>query len=110
MAKTITLHGRNYTVINPNTQKARDLWRKFQGSTDVELWDVYGTCSQAKRNAYEYCRACEREFNSLNGVITSYNLFMFTYAFTGRGDDGKMYLIYITPTRDYAIEDANYRG
>lgn len=110
MAKTITLHGRNYTVINPKTEKARDLWRRFNGSTDVELCDVYGSYSQAKRNAYEYCRARERDFNSLNGVITSYNIFMFTYAFTGRGDDGKMYLIYITPSCDYAIEDTEYRG
>ena len=108
MAKTIKMFGVNYEVIKPNTQKARDLWRAFQGSTDVELCDVYGRYSQAKRNAYEYCRAREREFNSLNGVITSYNLFMFTYAFTGRGEDGKMYLVYITPSHNYILEDVEY--
>lgn len=97
---TINLHGHNYTVMTK--AQADKAWRAFDRSTDVELSDVYGRYSGAKARAFEYCRAREREFGSYNGVITSYNTCMFTYAFTGFFE-GKEYLIYITPSYDYAI-------
>lgn len=103
MAKTINLHGHNYVVINRNTQKAESIYDAFRRSSDVTLYDVYGRYSQAKADAYEYCRKREQEFNSCNGVITSYNIFQFTYAFIGLCN-GKHYLVYITKSADYAIE------
>lgn len=101
MAKTITLHGHNYTLMTPSY--ASKAYNSFCRSSDVELRDVYGRYSRAKENAYEYCRAREREFNSYTGVITGYNIFTFSYAFTG-WCDGKEYFIYITKDHDYAIE------
>ena len=103
MAKTIILHGHNYTVINANTERARHIWRAFSRSNDATLDEVYGRYSHAKANAYEYCRAREREFSSYDGVITGYNTCTFSYAFTG-WCEGKKYLIYITKDHDYAID------
>lgn len=102
MAKTITLHGHTYELVTAPAQKRR-FWENFCNSSDVELSDVYGSYSRAKENAYEYCRAREREFGSYNGVITTYCIMFFTYAFTGVCE-GKEWLIYITPSHDYAIE------
>lgn len=103
MAKTITLHGHNYTVMSAKTQRAKDVWNAYMRSSEVDLRDAYGRCSRVKENAYEYCRAREREFNSYDGVITGHNSHTFSYAFTGRYE-GKKYLIYITKDHDYAID------
>lgn len=101
MAKTITLHGHNYELVTAPAKKA-EFWNSFARSNDVELRDVYGSYSYAKENAYRYCRDREREFNSFDGVITSYCIMQFTYSFTGICD-GKRYLIRITKDHDYAI-------
>jgi len=103
MAKTISLHGHNYTLISPKTQFAERIKSNFNNSSDVDLRDAYGSYSRAKENAYAYCREREREFSSYNGVIASHNSMQFTYAFTG-WCDGKLYLIYITKDHDYALE------
>lgn len=100
MAKTIQLNGHTYEVMRPSY--ARQAYEKFCNSSDVDLYDVYGRCSQAKRNAYEYCRARERELNSYNGVIASYCIMHFTYAFTGWWEC-KKYFVFITKSHDYAI-------
>lgn len=103
MAKTITLNGHNYTVINANTERAHHIHKAYLRSYDSSLDSVYGRYSHAKANAFEYCRAREREFNSYDGVITGYNTCAFSYAFTGYCE-GKKYLVYITKGGDYAID------
>lgn len=103
MAKTITLHGHRYTVINASTERAQHIYRAFLRSDEATLDEAYGRYSHAKANAYEYCRAREREFDSYDGVITGHNTCTFSYAFTGLCE-GKKYLIYITASNDYAID------
>ena len=103
MAKTITLHGHNYTVINPSTERARHIYRAYIRSNEATLDEAYGRYSHAKANAYEYCREREREFNSYDGVITGHNTCTFSYAFSG-WCEGKKYLVYITKDHDYAID------
>lgn len=103
MAKTISLHGHNYTLISPNTQFASRIKHQFNCSEVASLDQVYGRYSQAKRNAIDYCYAREREFDSYDGVITGHNSMTFSYAFTG-WCEGKLYLIYITKCHDYALE------
>lgn len=103
---TINLHGHNYRVIRPNTQQAERVIRDFEYSSDTELSDVYGRYSKAKENAYEYCRARERECDSYNGVITGHNSMTFSYAFT-TWQDGHKYLVWITKCNDYAIDITN---
>ena len=100
---TINLHGHNYTLLSPKTSRARNMLNNYLRSYNSGLYDVYGTCSQAKRNAYEYCLAREREFGSSDGVIAGHNCMAFSYAFTGMCE-GKKYLIYITKDADYAID------
>ena len=103
MAKTITLHGHNYTVVNPNTTRAQNMLRNYLRSSDATLDEAYGRYSRAKANAYEYCRDREREFNSYDGVVASHNTCQFSYAFTGYCE-GKKYLVYITKDAEYAID------
>lgn len=103
MAKTINLHGHDYVVINPRTQRAKSILRAFLRSDEVTLDEAYGRYSHAKASAYEYCRAREREFGSYDGVITGHNTCAFSYAFTGFCE-GKRYLVYITKDYDYAID------
>lgn len=103
MAKTINLHGHNYTVINPSTQRAKQILRAYLRSSDATLDEAYGSYSRAKLDAYNYCRCREREFNSYDGVITGHNCMTFSYVFTG-WCEGKKYLIYITKDNDYAID------
>lgn len=103
MAKTIKLHGHNYTVISPKTQRAQHVLHAYLRSNDATLDEVYGSYSGAKASAYEYCRDREREFSSYDGVITGHNCTTFSYAFTGYCE-GKKYLIYITKGGDYAID------
>ena len=100
MAKTIQLNGHKYEVMRPSY--ARQAYKKFCNSSDVDLSDVYGRCSQAKIKEYKYCRAREKELNSYSGVIASYCIQNFTYAFTGWWD-GKEYFVFITKSHDYAI-------
>ena len=99
MAKTINLNGHNYTVINPNTERARHIVHAWEWSNEVDLDDAYGRYSGAKARGYEYCRERERECNSYNGRITGHNT-------CNVGE--KRYLIYITHYSDYAIDITDY--
>ena len=107
MAKTINLNGHNYTVINPKTERARQIIHAWDCSTEVDLDDAYGRYSSAKARAYEYCRERERECNSYNGRITGHNICTFSYAFRCVVGE-KRYLIYITHCSDYAIDITDY--
>ena len=107
MAKTINLYGHNYTVINPNTERARQIVRAWEYSCDVDLDDAYGRYSHAKRNAYEYCREREQECQSYSGRITGHIACTFSYAFMCRVG-AKSYLVYITHCNDYAIDVADF--
>lgn len=103
MAKTINLYGHTYEVMSPNTQRAKSIYEAFMRSYDCDLRDVYGSFSRAKENAMEYCRARERECQSVDGVITSYCIMQFTYSFSCKDENGDFWLIHITKSHDYAI-------
>ena len=100
MAKTITLHEHNYTVMTKS--QAQRAYRAFLRSSTYTLDEAYGRYSKAKANAYEYCQAREREFEAYDGCITGANTCQFSYAFTGMFE-GKRYFVYITKSYDYAI-------
>ena len=65
------------------------------------LYNVYGSCSQAKRNAFDYCRNLQYEKNGYNGTIVSANGWMFTYGFKYTDEAGNEHLMYITKDHDY---------
>lgn len=100
MAKTINLHGHNYTVMTKS--QAQRAYSAYLRSSDYSLDEAYGRYSKAKANAYEYCRAREEEFDAYDGVITGHNTCAFSYGFTGLCE-GKRYFVYITKSNDYAI-------
>ena len=68
------------------------------GDNATALWNVYGRCSYAKQNAYEYCLDLMSKLHGWGGCICSHNIFQFTYAFICRTEE-KRYLVFIT--RDY---------
>ena len=103
MAKTINLHGHNYRVINPKTERAQRIFKAWLNSWCSTLREAYDRYSDKKADAYEYCLEREREFSSTDGYITGHSTCAFSYAFSGYCE-GKKYLIYITKDYDYAID------
>lgn len=91
------------TNINKTTQKAQNILRAYERSTETELWEVYGTFSQAKQNAMEYCKNLQYKLNGQYGVIIGYCSTQFSFAFQFEFE-GKKYLCYITKSHDYKIE------
>ena len=69
----------------------------------TELWKVYATVSQAKRNAFEYCKRKQYEYAGIDGRIVSFNTFIFTFAFKTT-IKGEKYLYYITPSKETLIK------
>ena len=46
-----------------------------------ELTDVYGRCSDAKRNAFRYCKRLCEKYNGYDFAICSHNSFRFAVNF-----------------------------
>lgn len=103
MAKTIKILDNNFVVIGKNTDRARGIISSYNYSSDTELYHAYDNFSDAKENAFNYCRKLEKDLNGHAGKIVSHNLFQFTYGFFTEYED-KEYFIYITKSADYAIE------
>lgn len=74
--------------INHDTVRGGGFVRRWNASEDVELQDVYGRCSDAKRRAYDYCRnlfECTTSGNRFR--IISHNSQTFTCAWGGVDDE-----------------------
>lgn len=68
------------TTIKASTKKGMAMLERASYNEGFKLWDVYGTVSQAKQNAWEYCLSlCNRE-NGTNFRIISHNTFSFSIA------------------------------
>lgn len=68
------------TTIKASTKKGADMLNRANYNEGFRLWDVYGTVSQAKQNAWDYCyNLCNRE-NGTNFRIISHNTFSFSVA------------------------------
>lgn len=68
-------------------------------SSAKELYQVYGSYSQAKVNAMEYCKEMMEKYNGYDLCIISHNCNVFSVGFIFKDDDGKKIFAYIT--RDY---------
>lgn len=93
------------------TKKNEGLLDNYQRAWATELWDVYGSCSYAKREAFNDCKRHERAFNGYDGRICTWNSQTFTYAFRYEGIDPKTdelheYLRYYTAWNTYEFEIA----
>lgn len=81
---------------------AIETWKR---STATELYHVYGTYSQAKQNAFEYCRRQCYERNGYDLRIVSSNTWMFTVGFLFEDTDtGATKFMYITPNYDTVVD------
>ena len=68
-------------------------------SNDTELWHVYGSYSDNKARAFEYCEEMMRQYDGFGLRIIAHNSMVFTVGFIFRDDDGNKIFAYIT--RDY---------
>lgn len=96
--------------LKKTSRKAQNLIDNYNRATRDEaysLWDVYGTCSERKKEAFKRCR--EKAYASGNlascPVISSFNANVFTFSYLtldeGNKDTGTLHVI--TPANDYAI-------
>lgn len=96
----MTINGHKWTIKNLDGEHKRYVF-----SDDVELRDVYGRYSDAKRKAYKRCREL---FESVGGEcfnIVSANTFQFTVGFEFEDrETGDRYFAYITRCYDYAMK------
>ena len=68
------------TIIKGTTKKGKNMIYNAGYYDGYDLYDVYNTCSHAKRKAYEWCKEqCYKE-NGSNFHITSHNTFGFSVA------------------------------
>lgn len=104
MAKTIKFYGHTFEVMNAKTERAQRIYRAFCRSDEATLDDAYGRYSSAKARAYNDCVRLEIACGGWNGCITGHNTCTFSYAFQCLDENGKEWLVYITPTREYAID------
>ena len=77
-------------------------YRSYKHSSDFCLEHVYGSYSQAKANAWEYCRQEELRYSGYDLKVITHNTMIFTAGFIG-SINGKLAFFYITPCYDRYI-------
>lgn len=80
-------------------------YEDYKKSHAYSLRDVYGSFSKAKESAWEYCERLMDMFDGHGLKVIASNGYMFTAGFMFE-EDGKQMFMYITPTRDVAVEVA----
>ena len=88
--------------LKATTKKAQQLINNYLCANASTLYECYGSHSQAKENAFDYCEGKRQEFNGWGRRVCTYCTCFFTYGCRVGDHD----LIYITPTHDYYIENA----
>lgn len=91
MKKKIVVNGCTYKVQNKK-MNYRDYMNNLKCK---DLFDVYNSCSNAKIEAWNYCKNLEKKFNGNNLSIAGFNTFGFSATFDFE-HDGEAYLMYIT--------------
>lgn len=76
--------------------------RRWQRSSDYELYHVYGRYSQAKANAWEYCVRLMEEYHGHGLRIIGHNSCFFSCGFEGVDPDtGEVMFMFITASKDW---------
>ena len=92
------------TIVNPNTQKGRNLIRAFRNSTKGDsIYKAYGKPSAKKVYAFE---TIKQEMAAVQGYgirITGAGSDFFSCAYKLIDPEGKTYLIYHTHVNRFAI-------
>lgn len=86
------------------TKKEQQMFENYITSKSTYLNDVYGTYSNAKEKAYEWCRKDMIAHNGEHPRIPTSNRMQFTYAFQYKADNGKTRMRYHTASNVYDFE------
>lgn len=90
-------------MIEVKGKQAERLLERAQANEGFYLWDVYGSYSQAKADAWRNCvRMYKEDENSENFRICSHNQWTFSVAWETIEDE-KPFTILITKSGDYKI-------
>ena len=98
----------NYTKrpLNANDRRtALSHYEAYKRSYDYSLRDVYTSWSTAKEKAWDYCKELMDKFDGRGLKVISHSRHMFTAGFMFE-EDGKTMFMFISPSRDIAIEVA----
>lgn len=90
------------TIIKGSTKRGQSLIDRANSWEGTELWDVYSSCSQAKRDAYARCRRLQYEYKGSAFRIISANGWAFSVAFEGEYE-GEEATFIITKDNDYVV-------
>lgn len=94
----------NEQKLTTNEKKALANFPRWQNSCNYDLFDVYGSCSTAKRNAWRHCEDLCREFNGWGLKVVSFNTNMFTAGFVFEDPEtGEVMYMHITPSYEAAV-------
>ena len=85
------------------TKKQEQMLDNYRRSNATELWEVYGRCSEKKREAFEKCRKLQATYGGWGGRICTANSYRFTYAFKFDNGYNQTCLCYITNIKDGTI-------
>lgn len=86
-------------IIKFNNQM-KTIYKAYQKSNMLTLWDAYEKFSHAKQNAFDYCQKLQHDYNGDGGRIIAYNTFGFSYGFTYTDNENKKHFVYITKSND----------
>lgn len=82
-------------------KKQSQIYRAYENSRDYSLDSCYGSYSQAKARAWDYCTNLYQKHNGNGLKVISHNGFIFTAGFTFEDPEtGVMKMMYITPSYD----------
>ena len=98
------------TVFEKGSARIRDFYERYtKADNNGELWNVYGSFSQAKQNALDYCHGLQFDCEGFRGRIVSKCTSYFTYGFIFERM-GRAYFAIITPAHNYAAPVAALVG
>lgn len=90
-------------TIKNMTKRERNAYTEYKRSTASTLWEVYGTWSRAKEQAFDYCRRLCYEHGGHDLRIITANTFTFTAGFEFTAEDGRAAFMYITKSYDTPV-------
>lgn len=92
-------------MTNADKRQALSRYESYKRSNATSLYHVYSSYSHAKAEAWEYCVRLMGEKDGHGLRIISSNSYMFTAGFEYE-EDGKQMFMYISPSKDVAVEVA----
>lgn len=97
MAKTTTINNRTFTIVNENTQAARDIISRYNYSNCSRLYEAYGSYSCYKARAEQEILQEMAEMDGYSFRITGAGSCFFSCAYKMK-HEGSEYIVFHTPS------------